>query len=227
MVCCQCWLERARRTSRRAAAQRPPEAVRSRACTGCPGCRPRARWNARRRRLVRFAALAIVAPLLSGCGLLGGLNGSRSVAPQSMTVTSPEFRTDELLPRQYTCAGVSPPLYWSGAFAQQPKSFALVVDDGEAPINPYVYWIVFDISPSTTAIAQNRLPTGARQAQNSGGKARYDPPCPKGSAAHSYRFTVYALDAFLKLPNGAGLLATWSAIAKHVIAVGRLTVRAG
>ena len=227
MVCFQCSAERAaqslseraRRTSRRAAAQ-------SRERTGCPGCRPPARSNARRRGLVRFAALAIVAPLLSGCGLLGGLNGSRSVAPQSMTVTSPEFRTDELLPRQYTCAGVSPPLYWSGAFAQQPKSFALVVDDGQAPINPYVYWIVFDISPSTTAIAQNRLPTGARQAQNSSGKARYDPPCAKGSAAHSYRFTVYALDAFLKLPNGAGLLATWSAIAKHVIAVGRLTVQA-
>jgi Raf kinase inhibitor-like YbhB/YbcL family protein len=172
--------------------------------------------------------VAIVAPLVSGCGLLG-LSGSRQVAPQAMTVTSPEFRTDELLPQQYTCAGaaVSPPLYWSGAFAQQPRSFALVVDDGQAPISPYVYWIVFDISPSTTALAQNRLPTGARQAQNSSGTARYDAPCPTGDAAHFYRFTVYALDAFLKLPNGAGLHATWSAIARHVIAVGRLTVQAG
>jgi Raf kinase inhibitor-like YbhB/YbcL family protein len=145
-----------------------------------------------------------------------------------MTVTSPEFRSDELLPEQYTCAGaaVSPPLYWSGAFAKQPRSFAVVVDDGEAPISPYVYWIVFDISPSTTAIAQNRLPTGARQAQNSAGTARYMPPCPRGNANHVYRFTVYALDAFLKLPNGAGLRATWSAIARHVIAVGRLAVKA-
>ena len=45
---------------------------------------------------------------------------------------------------------LSPPLYWSGALSQQPKSFAVVVDDGQAPITPYVYWMVFDISPSTT-----------------------------------------------------------------------------
>jgi Raf kinase inhibitor-like YbhB/YbcL family protein len=181
-----------------------------------------------RRGLARLAILAIAVPGISGCGLLGGLSGSRTVSPQSMTVTSPEFRADVRLPRPYTCAGagLSPPLYWSGALSQQPKSFAVVVDDGLAPITPYVYWIVFDISPSTTDIAQNRLPTGAREAQNSAGRARYDPPCPHGSALHAYRFTVYALDSFLRLPNGAGLRATWSAIAKHVIGVGRLTVKA-
>lgn len=180
------------------------------------------RW----RGLSGLAALAIVAPLLSGCSLLGGFRGSRQVAPASMTVTSPEFRAAVPLPPQFTCAGpgLSPPLYWSGAFSQQPRSFAVVVDDGQAPITPFVYWIVFDISPTTTAIAQNRLPTGARQAQNSAGKARYDPPCPKGGAVHTYRFTVYALDAYLKLPDGTGLHAAWSAIAQHVIAVGRLTV---
>jgi Raf kinase inhibitor-like YbhB/YbcL family protein len=198
---------------------------RSRADTSrrCTPVRRFPRW----RGLSGIAALAIVAPLLSGCGLLGGLSGSQQVAPASMTVTSPEFRTAVPLPPKYTCAGpgLSPPLYWSGAFSQQPRSFALVVDDGQAPITPFVYWIVFDISPTTTAIAQNRLPTGARQAQNSAGSARYDPPCPKGSATHMYRFTVYALDTYLKLPDGVGLRPAWSAIAQHVIAVGRLTVK--
>jgi Raf kinase inhibitor-like YbhB/YbcL family protein len=175
----------------------------------------------------RLAILLIAVPALGGCGLLGGLNGSRTVSPQSMTVTSPEFRADVPLPSQYLCRhGHSPPLYWSGALSQQPRSFAVVVDDGLAPITPYVYWIVFDISPSTTDIAQNRLPTGARQAQNSAGTARYDPPCPQGRTLHAYRFTVYALDSFIRLPDGAGLRATWSAIAKHVIGVGRLTVKA-
>jgi Raf kinase inhibitor-like YbhB/YbcL family protein len=190
--------------------------------------RPALGRPASRRGLAKLAILAVVIPGLSGCGLLGGLSGSRTVSPQSMTVTSPEFRADVRLPPQYTCAGdgLSPPLYWSGALSQQPKSFAVVVDDGLAPITPYVYWIVFDISPSTTDIAQNRLPTGAREAQNSAGTARYDPPCPHGSALHAYRFTVYALDSFLRLPDGAGLRATWSSIAKHVIGVGRLTVKA-
>ena len=179
----------------------------------------------------RLAAIAIVAPLIGGCSLLGGLSGSRLVAPQSMTVTSPGFRADAPLPVQYTCmgGGLSPPLYWSEALRQPPKSFAVVVDDGQAPITPYVYWIVFDISASTTFIAQNaqnRLPTGARQAQNSAGNDRYDAPCPHGHSLHEYRFTVYALNAWLKLPDGAGLRTTWSAIARHVIGVGRLTVRA-
>lgn len=193
----------------------------------CPG----RRWLVRLPRLPRLTALMLVVPLASGCGLLGGLSSSRLASPQSMTVTSPEFRTDVTLPPQYTCsgAGLSPPLYWSGGLSQQTRSFAIVVDDGLAPINPYVYWIVFDISPSTTYIAQNRLPTGARQAQNSSGTARYDPPCPRldEPESHTYRFTVYALNARLNLPSGAGLRTTWSAIARHVIAVGRLTVRAG
>jgi len=176
--------------------------------------------------------LAALTPVLGGCGLFGGLSGSRQVAPQPITVTSPEFRTDVALPIQYTCrgAGISPPLYWSGGPSQQPKSFAIVVDDGQAPITPYIYWIVFDIGPSTTYIAQNaqnRLPTGARQAHNSAGTARYAPPCPRDSQGRQYRFTVYALNAWLRLPDGAGLRATWSAIARHVIGVGRLTVRAG
>lgn len=189
---------------------------------------PRNARTASWRGLAGLAALAVVVPGLGGCGLLGGLSGSRTVSPQSMTVTSPDFRSDVRLPGQYTCdgRGLSPPLYWSEALSQQPKSFAVVVDDGQAPITPYVYWMVFDISPTTTDIAQNRLPTGAREAENSAGTARYDAPCPHGDTQHTYRFTVYALDAFLKLPDGAGLRATWSAIAKHVIGVGRLTVKA-
>jgi Raf kinase inhibitor-like YbhB/YbcL family protein len=178
------------------------------------------------RRLASLALLTGLMPLLSGCGLFGGLSGSGVGAPQSLTVMSPEFRTETGLPLQYTChgAGLSPPLLWSGGVSQRTKSFAIVVDDGEAPITPYVYWIVFDISPSTTAIAQNQLPKGARQALNSKGTARYDPPCPAGEA-HTYRFTVYALNARLSnLRNGAGLRETWTAIARHVIAIGRLTV---
>jgi phosphatidylethanolamine-binding protein (PEBP) family uncharacterized protein len=40
-----------------------------------------------------------------------------------------------------------------------------------------------------------------------------------------YRFTVYALNAGLNLA-GSGLREAWSTIAQHVIASGRLTVRA-
>jgi Raf kinase inhibitor-like YbhB/YbcL family protein len=178
--------------------------------------------------VIAVAAIAL-APLVSGCSWLNGLGSQRLRTPQLMTITSPDFSTGVRIPPRYTCdgAGQSPPLYWSGApQAGETKSFAIVVDDSQAPITPYVYWIVFDISPATTALAQNRLPPGARVAQNSRGLAGYDPPCPAGRNGHLYRFTVYALNARLRLPEGAGLRKTWSAIAVHVIGTGRLTALA-
>ncbi|HET9895863.1 MAG TPA: YbhB/YbcL family Raf kinase inhibitor-like protein [Streptosporangiaceae bacterium] len=179
-----------------------------------------ARWT-------RLVAIAALLPLLNGCAMIGGLSNTRLASPQSMTVSSPVFGANVRLPSIYTChgPGLSPPLQWSGATQPVPKSFAIVLDDSQAPITPYVYWVVFDISPSTVAIGQNRLPTGAKQADNSAGKASYDPPCPRRSS-HQYRFTVYALNAVINLPNGAGLREAWSAIASHVIAAGRLTVHA-
>jgi Raf kinase inhibitor-like YbhB/YbcL family protein len=175
----------------------------------------------------RFAILAALVPSLTGCGVFSGLSNTRLNAPESITVTSPVFGVTVNLPKIYTChgPGLSPPLQWSGAISPAPKSYAIVVDDAAAPISPYVYWLVFDLSPSTVAIGQNQLPTGARQAQNSAGRVSYDPPCPQ-SRNHKYRFTVYALNARINLPSGTSLRSAWSAIASHVIAAGRLTADA-
>jgi Raf kinase inhibitor-like YbhB/YbcL family protein len=175
-----------------------------------------------------LALVIALLPVASGCSLLGGLSGQGLKTAQAMIVTSPVFSSDLAIPPQYTCegAGLSPPLLWSGApQGGATKSFAIVVDDSQAPISPYVYWIVFDISPTTTAVPQNQLPPHARVGLNSRGMARYDPPCP-AAPSHQYRFTVYALNARLRLPNGAGLRETWSAIARHVIGIGRLTALA-
>ena len=42
------------------------------------------------------------------------------------------------------------------------KSIAVVVDDASAPITPYVYWVVFDIGPGTSALLEGQLPKGYR-----------------------------------------------------------------
>lgn len=164
--------------------------------------------------------------LLSGCGLIGSTQVLQQDAPEVMTITSPAFGPAIRIPPQYTChGGQSPPLYWSGA-PQGTRSLALVVDDAAAPITPRVYWLVFNISPGTTDVQAGVPPEGARQARNSQGMADYDPPCPEGST-HWYRFTVYALNSMIEEPAGiVGLKAAWSAIARHVIARGRLTASA-
>jgi Raf kinase inhibitor-like YbhB/YbcL family protein len=180
-----------------------------------------------RGRVRRLAAAAMAmgcAAPLSGCGLFG--SGITLADPSAMTVSSGAF-VQNVMPQRYTCAAgkaISPPLDWGGAPAGT-KSLALVIDDSNAPITPYVYWIAFDISPATSAIFEGQLPPGARQAQNSTGKAAYAPPCP-GAQSHNYRFTIYALNKTINLPNGTSLQSAWSAIAAATIGRGRLTANA-
>ena len=178
----------------------------------------------RRRPPSRRAAagtLLVTVLALAGCG--GTAGHGAPVAPRTMSISS-DALSQNVLPERYTChgAGINPPIDWSGAPAGT-KSFALMVDDSSAPITPYIYWLVFDIQPGTTDIQEASLPTGAKQALNSAGTVAYDAPCPVGHS-HSYRFTVYALDRDVALPNGAPLLAVWTAIADATIGRGRIVV---
>jgi hypothetical protein len=182
------------------------------------------RFACRARRLAAAgAALGCTLPL-AGCSLFG--SGITITAPSVMTVSSGAFEQG-VMPQRYTCASLralSPPLGWAG-WPSGTKSIGLVVDDSSAPITPYVYWIVFDINPATSEIQGGQLPPGARQARNSADRAAYQPPCP-GSHGHTYRFTVYALNSVLNLPDGASLESAWRAIAAATIGRGRLTVSA-
>jgi Raf kinase inhibitor-like YbhB/YbcL family protein len=143
-----------------------------------------------------------------------------------MTVSETVFEHGSL-PLRFTCGvndPVSPPLTWAGA-PSGTKSIALVVDDSDAPITPYVYWVAFDIGPGTSALLEGQLPHGARQAKGTAGYAGYAAPCP-GPGGHSYRFTVYALNKVLSLPDGTSLQSAWEAVAAATIGRGRLTVNA-
>jgi hypothetical protein len=164
--------------------------------------------------------VAAAALVLAGCGTAGY---GAPVAPAQMIVKSEAFISGTLA-QHYTCHGakINPPLNWS-APPPGTKSLALIVDDSSAPITPFIYWLVFDINPGSTDIQEHALPTGARQAVNSASTSTYDAPCP-GSGRHSYRFTVYALDKTLALPNGAPLQAVWRAIAAATIGRGRIVV---
>lgn len=183
-------------------------------------------WESVRTRLGRNTAVIVtVATLVSGCGLVGGPSTIQADVPNTMTVSSADFGQGPIS-AEYTChgAGEHPAIHWSGA-PQETKSLALVLDDAAAPINPYIYWIVFGIGPQTTGIQVGHIPTGAHQARNSKGTVGYDPPCPT-NPGHQYRFTVYALRSTLRLTAGASTKAAWSAIAGAAIARGRLTVTA-
>lgn len=205
---------------------RGQDRVRSASVSRPPLRRGRPGAGRRARRRVRAGAATLAALILvSGCGLVGGPTTLPANVPDQMTVTSQAF-SQHLFPGTYTChgSGESPSLHWSGA-PQGTKSLALLVDDASAPIQPYIYWIVFDIGPQTTGIQAGQVPPGAKQADNSKGTDRYDPPCPV-NGRHTYRFTVYALSRSLSLPEGVAMKTAWSAIAQAAIARGRLQTTA-
>jgi Raf kinase inhibitor-like YbhB/YbcL family protein len=137
--------------------------------------------------------------------------------PMSLTITSVAFAPDGAIPSVYTCEGkdISPPLAWSGAPAAA-KSFALIVDDPDAP-DPaapkmtWVHWVLYDIAPAASglpeAVQASALPPGTREGVNDWGRTGYGGPCPP-IGRHRYFHKLYALDTVLpdlKRPNKAAL----------------------
>jgi Raf kinase inhibitor-like YbhB/YbcL family protein len=121
----------------------------------------------------------------------------------TLKITSSAFQPNGSIPPLYTCEGkdVSPPLAWSGAPAST-KSFALIVDDPDAPdpAKPqrvYVHWVVYNLPATATALSENAskkgMPKGAVQGKNDWGKTEYGGPCPP-IGRHRYFFKLYALD---------------------------------
>ncbi|MEX2154978.1 MAG: YbhB/YbcL family Raf kinase inhibitor-like protein [Gemmatimonadaceae bacterium] len=121
----------------------------------------------------------------------------------TLTLKSPAFTQNGSIPREYTCDGedLAPALEWSGAPAPT-KSFALIVDDPDAP-DPkapkmtYVHWLLYDISASATGIPKGgKTPTGARDGKNDWKRTGYGGPCPP-IGRHRYFFKLHALDTTL------------------------------
>lgn len=111
-----------------------------------------------------------------------------------MTITSPTFTDGGVIPKQYTCdgAGVSPALSWSGAPAET-KSYVLLIHDPDAPAHDWLHWLVINIPPTTTAVAENTIPVGGTQLPNDSDPAKFGDFCPP-NGEHRYVFEIYALD---------------------------------
>src|SRR5918999_5263981 len=123
-----------------------------------------------------------------------------------LTIQSSAFKQGATIPRRYPCDDddLSPPLRWSGA-PEQTRSFALIVDDPdapdpEAPKMVYVHWVLYNLPPSLKvlgqAIEEDALPQGTLQGLNDWKRTGYGGPCPP-IGRHRYFFKLYALDTVL------------------------------
>ena len=150
-----------------------------------------------------------------------------------MSLTSQAFKNGECIPSKYTCDGecVSPPLSWSGA-PEETKTFALIMDDPDAPIGVFTHWVIFNIPMSENALLENIpkkgfLPNGAIQGRNGFERNGYGGPCPP-SGTHRYQFHLYALNTQLNLLPDATREDTLRAMdrdifARHILAKAEFT----
>lgn len=140
-----------------------------------------------------------------------------------LELTSDAFRNGEPIPDQYTCDGAdqTPVLHW-GDPPQRTKSFALVIDDPDAPSGTFRHWGVFDIPASARSLGgSQKIGT---EVNNDFGKPGYGGPCPpKGHGPHHYHFKLFALDTDkLGLSTDAKVIDVENAALRHSIAEGEL-----
>lgn len=143
------------------------------------------------------------------------------MSPSTLSLTSTAFEHKASMPSKYTCDGpnTSPPLSWGGT-PEGTASFALIMDDPDAPGGTWDHWIVFNISPSVHGVAEGEEPEGM-PGTSSFGSTGYGGPCPP-SGTHRYVFRMYALDRDLDLQGGASKQEVLDAMKEHIIAQAEL-----
>ncbi|QCI65850.1 YbhB/YbcL family Raf kinase inhibitor-like protein [Phreatobacter stygius] len=142
---------------------------------------------------------------------------------------SPAFPNGGSIPRKYAREGanLSPPLRWKEA-PPETRSFALIVEDPDAPSGVFRHWAIYNIDRQ-----RDQLPEGTTRGAkteslghgvNDFGNAHYDgPQPPRGHGIHHYHFRLAALDVeTLKLGEGARVDAVWARARPHIIAEAEL-----
>ncbi len=162
----------------------------------------------------------------------GGGGGRGRGGTVIMTLTAPWAAGAEI-PVKYTQAGgeLSPALNWDNP-PETVVSFALIVHDVSAPVNPgtddMLHWMVWNIPAASRGLPEgvprgSQLTDGTRQISATGPNYR-GPGAAASGPPHVYVFELYALDATIDVPalgpTGASVpqtrAAVMAAMATHV-----------
>jgi Raf kinase inhibitor-like YbhB/YbcL family protein len=158
--------------------------------------------------------------------LMISLLSSINVFADALNLATNAFLDTGALPVLYTCDGkdVSPELSWTNT-PPKTKSYALIVSDPDAPSGTFYHWVVFNIPSTTTELTEGTtaLPKNALVGKNSEGEKKYSGPCPPKGSAHTYHFTLYALDSTLALPEGSDGKEMMDNMKNHIISKSDLT----
>lgn len=142
----------------------------------------------------------------------------------SMALSSPSFPNAGNIQKQFTCDGadLSPKLSWTDPPAGA-KSFALLVDDPDAPAGNWNHWTAWNLPSTLRSLSEGvpktaQLPDGTAQGKNDFRKPGYNGPCPPPGKPHRYYFKLFALDTKLELQPNSGKRDLEGAMKGHILA---------
>ena len=143
----------------------------------------------------------------------------------TLMLSTPAFAQNGKIPNQFSRDGgnISPLIEWQQAPAGT-RSFALVVEDPDAPKGTFRHWAAYDIPADTQRLSEG-MGSGERgaaiqMATNDFGNSHYDgPQPPPGHGTHHYHFRLFALDVpELELPDDCDAGQVLEAARAHAIA---------
>ncbi len=175
--------------------------------------------------------------LLAACGGDGDTPASgRTETPSgaatpeavAFSLRSDAFDDGQPIPSRFTCDGadISPDLTWSDV-PDGVESFALIMNDPDAPAGIFTHWVIFDIPSSARTLPESiepaEMPASGAHGRNSFAKIGYGGPCPPSGPAHEYEFQLYALTELTGLGPGASRDDLLEAMAGRVIGLAELS----
>jgi Raf kinase inhibitor-like YbhB/YbcL family protein len=150
---------------------------------------------------------------------------SKSQNSSNFKLISPSFEDGKPIPAKYTCdsSNIPPPLSWSG-FTEKTKSFAIIMDDPDAPMGTWVHWVIYNIPSTVTSLEEKKSVTEIKAIEglNSWNEKGYNGPCPPGGT-HQYNFKLYALDKSLTPKEGMTKAELLEAMKGHILSETTLT----
>jgi Raf kinase inhibitor-like YbhB/YbcL family protein len=139
-----------------------------------------------------------------------------------MELRSSAFFIGNSIPFKYTCDGdnISPPLQWEDP-PNETQSFALILEDPDAPHPDFTHWVLFNIPANCRELpeaieGEETLPEGSVEGKNDFGQFGFAGPCPP-EGTHRYFFKLFALDQLLDLEAGASKQEALQAMENHVL----------
>jgi hypothetical protein len=152
---------------------------------------------------------------------------AKALPAGDFTLTSERFVEGQPIPEKFTCEGqnVSPALAWTDP-PSGTETFALIMDDPDAPGDTWIHWVLYNI-PGGTSFMPDALPGQGGIAYvgnhgiNTAGNTYYEGPCPP-SGTHRYFFKLYALDTALDFASSPDAIELTAAMQGHILAEAQL-----